>query len=144
MDTERSRRARTSVARVARLGRSQATRRARWKARELAVAEYVGGVRVPVTGRSRGSAPDVDHPWLSLEVKAWERLPERVADALRQAEAANLTGAKLPAAIIVANGAQLRSAMVVLRLSDFMEWFGSNAPPIGSHIGAQESNGLIE
>lgn len=126
MDTERLRRARTAAASAARVARSATTRRARWKARERQVAELLGGRRVPVTGRTRGTTPDVEHDWLSIEVKAWERLPERVADALHQAEAANVTGDKLPVAIIVPNGGQLTRGMVIMRVGDFMDWFGGS------------------
>jgi hypothetical protein len=40
-----------------------------WKACERKIAEILGGVRVPVTGRQRGATPDVEHPSLSIEVK---------------------------------------------------------------------------
>lgn len=41
-----------------------------WKACERRVAEVLGGVRVPITGRQRGATPDVEHAALSIEVKA--------------------------------------------------------------------------
>ena len=47
-----------------------------WKACERRVAEILGGVRVPVTGRQRGVAPDIEHETLSIEVKSRKSLPE--------------------------------------------------------------------
>jgi len=41
----------------------------RWKATERRIAALLGGRRVPVSGRGRGNAPDIAHPWLALEVK---------------------------------------------------------------------------
>jgi len=124
MDTEASRRRRTAAASATRRARSPQARRRAWKARERAVALEFGGRRVPVTGRSRGDAPDVEHHWLCIEVKAWENLPERVHDALHQAEACAV-GDKLPIAVIVANGMATRDGMVVMRVKDFQSWFGN-------------------
>lgn len=105
------------------MARKLPSSRARWKAAERELAERVGGRRVPVSGRTRGDAPDIDHPWLSIEAKSWSRMPERVVDALRQAEAAARDG-KLPVALIHGNGERYERALVVLRLGDFLEWFG--------------------
>lgn len=104
--------------------------RRRWKAAERELAEYVGGRRVPVSGRARGDVPDIAHPWLSIEAKSWSAMPERVVAALRQAEAANTTGAKLPVALIHGNGERYDRALVVIRLSDFMQWFGGRAADV--------------
>lgn len=67
--------------------------------------------------------PDIDHPWLSIEVKSWSRMPERVVDALRQAEAA-VRPDQLPIAAIHGNGETYDRALVVLRVGDFLAWFG--------------------
>jgi hypothetical protein len=106
------------------MARKLPANRARWKAAERELAERIGGRRVPVSGRGRGDVPDVSHPWMSVEAKSWSRMPERVVDALRQAEAANTDGSKLPVALIHGNGERYDNALVVLRLSDFMDWFG--------------------
>ncbi len=37
----------------------------RWKATERRVAALLGGRRVPVSGRGRGDAPDIAHPWFA-------------------------------------------------------------------------------
>ncbi|GIV61536.1 MAG: hypothetical protein KatS3mg044_0402 [Rhodothermaceae bacterium] len=62
-----------------------------WKAVERKVAERLGGRRVPVTGRSRGDAPDVAHAWLSIEIKHRARLPAWIEDAMRCGDAGNRT-----------------------------------------------------
>jgi hypothetical protein len=125
MDTEANRRLRTAAASATRRARTPQARRRAWKARERAVALEFGGRRVPVTGRARGDAPDIMHPWLCIEVKAWENLPERVHDALHQAEAC-VVGDKLPMAVIVANGMATRDGLVVMRVKDFQSWFGGD------------------
>jgi hypothetical protein len=58
-----------------------------WKACERHVAILLGGERVPVSGRARGDAPDIEHPELSIECKSRRRLPAWLEDVLRQAVA---------------------------------------------------------
>ncbi len=58
-----------------------------WKDCERRIAEVLGGVRVPVSGRQRDHAPDVEHSTLAIEVKSRKRLPNWLEDALRLAEA---------------------------------------------------------
>ena len=94
----------------------------RWKATERAVARLLGGVRVPVSGRGRGDAPDVAHHWLSVEVKDREALPAWLVDALAQAEA-SAAPLQLPIAVLHAAGQRHDRALVVLRLGAFVEWF---------------------
>lgn len=102
--------------------------RRRWKESERQLAQRVGGRRVPVSGRARGDVPDIDHPWLSIEAKSWGAMPERVVSALRQAEAAATDG-RLPVALIHGNGERYDQALVVMRLGDFMDWFGAGGRP---------------
>jgi hypothetical protein len=107
-----------------------ASRRRAWKRDESEIARLLGGERVPVTGRHRGYRPDIDHPWLALEVKSWAQLPQRVADAMDQAEkaAAYAKGregvGKLPVAVIHGKSSHRGNSLVVVRLDDFLEWFG--------------------
>jgi hypothetical protein len=102
-----------------------------WKASELAIARLLGGERVPVNGRQRGSVPDVEHPWLAIEVKAWKNLPARVVDAMRQAEASaawakrKQAAIKLPIAILHHDRQDHGNDLVVMRLKDFMDRFGT-------------------
>jgi hypothetical protein len=94
-----------------------------WKRTERAVAAAIGGRRVPVTGRQRGDAPDVDHPWISPEIKHRKILPAWILDAMDQAKAAAREN-QLPVAILHASGKRHSSDLVVLTLGDFQDWFG--------------------
>ena len=103
-----------------------------WKASELAIARLLGGERVPVNGRVRGSAPDVLHPWLSIEVKAWKAgMPKSVVNAIDQAEKSAAWSqrkegkAKLPIAVIHHDHQDHHNDLVVMRLGQFMEHFGT-------------------
>lgn len=102
-----------------------------WKASELAIARLLGGERVPVNGRVRGSAPDVLHAWLAIEVKSWRNLPARILEAMDQAEKSaawslKRTGKdKLPIAVIHHDHHDHRNDLVVMRLREFMEHFGT-------------------
>lgn len=105
--------------------------RRRGKADERAVAEYLGGERVPTPGRTRGWAPDVEHPWLAIEVKSRARLPVLLVDAMDQAEKSaewskrRGKGGKLPIVVIHQKGQHFRKALVVMRLGEFVDRFGS-------------------
>ncbi len=94
-----------------------------WKACERAIAGILGGERVPVTGRQRGSAPDVAHDWLSIECKHRKELPAWIHDAMAQAEASK-RGTQLPIVILHESGQKYADSLVVLRLSDFVDNFG--------------------
>lgn len=96
-----------------------------WKNAERKIASIVGGERVPVTGRQRGSAPDIEHPWLSLEVKHRKALPEWLLDAMRQAVASD-KGGQLPMVVLHQKQMRYEDSVVLLRLSDFVEWFGND------------------
>lgn len=88
-----------------------------WKQAERRIAGMLGGERVPVTGRQRGATPDVEHPVLSIEVKARETLPAWLLDALEQARAAS-GGGRLPVAVLHQDRKPYRDALCVLRLED--------------------------
>jgi len=72
------------------------THRATWKASERRIAEILGGKRVPVTGRERGSAPDVEHEKFAIEHKYGRVLSSRFQTAIEQALAAAVGTDKLP------------------------------------------------
>lgn len=98
-----------------------------WKRSERAIAKVLGGERVPVTGRARGSAPDVAHTWLSIECKERKELPAWLRDAIAQARA-SVRGEQLPVAILHEKGTRHAEDLVVVRLADFRQWFGDVAP----------------
>jgi hypothetical protein len=95
----------------------------RWKATERKIAALLGGRRVPVSGRGRGDAPDVAHPWFAIECKDRATLPAWLLDALAQAEASAQPD-QLPVAVLHRAGDRHDHALVVLRLVEFMAWFG--------------------
>lgn len=95
-----------------------------WKAVERAVAVRLGGQRVPITGRQRGSAPDIMHDWLGIEVKHRKTLPAWLHDAMAQAVACSDGGDKLPIVVLHESGQRHDDDYVVVRLKDFQEWFG--------------------
>jgi hypothetical protein len=88
-----------------------------WKACERKIAEILGGVRVPVSGRQRGATPDVEHPILSIEVKSRKTIPAWLLDALDQAQAASKNG-RLPVAVLHQDRQQYADSLCVLRLED--------------------------
>ena len=98
-----------------------------WKATERAVAAILGGVRIPITGRQRGDAPDILHPWLSPEVKHRERLPLWLHDAMAQA-VASANSDQLPVVILHEKGARHRDDLISVRLGDWLDWFGQGGP----------------
>jgi len=94
-----------------------------WKRTERRTAAILGGVRVPVSGRQRGDAPDIRHAWLSPEVKHRAKLPNWLDDSLAQARAAARDG-QLPIVVLHEAGRRHDDNLVLVRLGDFREWFG--------------------
>lgn len=88
-----------------------------WKAAERVVAKRLGGTRVPITGRSRGSAPDVEHPDLGVEIKTRKALPGWMEEAMQQAEAC--ANGRLPVAIVHEDYRGFGRSIVMIRLADF-------------------------
>ena len=89
-----------------------------WKACERRVAELLGGRRVPVSGRTRGDCPDVEHPTLSIECKSRKKLPAWIEDAMKQAEASARDG-RLPVVVLHQDRAPYAESLVMLRLDGF-------------------------
>src|SRR5712692_7078233 len=100
-----------------------------WKRAEREIASRIGGERVPITGRVRGSEPDIRHEWLSVECKQRRRLPDWIRDAMDQAKA-SARGHQLPVAILHEAGTRYSTSLIVLELSDWLEWFGDVQRPI--------------
>lgn len=110
---------------------SRVSRRASWKREERQIAERLGGERVPVNGRQRGSAPDIKHPWLSPEVKSRKStlltLKEGMDQAAKSAAYSKRQDGveRLPIVVYHVVGTHLDNAYVVMKLRDFEEWFGN-------------------
>lgn len=106
------------------------TIRRRWKRDELKIAERLGGERVPVTGRTRGWAPDVRHKWLAIEVKSRKSalvvIREMVDQAVKAAQwyKRRGEGERLPIGVYHVVGSHFDNAVVFLRLKDFEDYFG--------------------
>lgn len=94
-----------------------------WKKIERKVAALLGGERVPVTGRQRGSAPDVKHDVFSIEVKHRKELPDWLLDAMRQAEASQ-RGEQIPLVILHQKGMAVGDSLTIIRLSDMIALLG--------------------
>lgn len=99
-----------------------------WKKVERKIAEFIGGRRVPVTGRGRGDAPDIRHDWLSIECKHRQELPAWIYDAIDQAKRSAEGTDKLPIAILHEKRAGHSTDLVVMTLGDFRDWFGPTLP----------------
>ena len=67
-----------------------------WKNIERSIAKLIDGDRVPVSGRQRGSAPDIAHPLLSVEVKHRKSLPKNLTLILEAAEMLGRDGVVFP------------------------------------------------
>jgi len=91
-----------------------------WKNVERQIAKILGGERVPITGRQRGSAPDIALPEFGIEVKHRKRLPGWIADAVDQAVACTPQGGK-PVVILHEAGQRYADSYVILKLTDFQE-----------------------
>ena len=98
-----------------------------WKTAERKIAAILGGWRVPVSGRGLGDNPDIEHPALSVEVKARASFPAWLEDALRQAET-SATDGKTPAVVLHGDRRRYSDALVVCRLSEFAELVRSDTP----------------
>ena len=105
-----------------------------WKAAERRICAMLGGTRRGPTGRDES---DCCHPWLAVEIKCRSnRIPLYLHDWMEQAEvnAAKPTLAEcdpvddapyLPIVVWHEINARYQDALVVMRLSDFQEWFGN-------------------
>jgi hypothetical protein len=93
-----------------------------WKRNERDIAKFVGGTRVPITGRQRGDVPDIEHNWLALEAKYRKTLPEWLHDAMRQAEAA-ARPRQMPVVVLREKGMPITDCYFAVRAKDFKDWF---------------------
>lgn len=94
-----------------------------WKEIERRVAAKLGGERVPITGRIRGSAPDVEHGWLSIEVKHRRSLPDWLHDAMDQAVKSKRTPEHMPLVILHEHRQKIDDAYCVIKLADLVDYF---------------------
>lgn len=89
--------------------------RSSWKRAERAIAQILGGRRIPINGRK---GPDVAHPRLAIEVKSRGDLPAYLWDWLAQA-ADGAEAGKVPLVVLHRAGrAHLQDDLVVVKLAD--------------------------
>lgn len=91
-----------------------------WKSAERKIASLLGGERVPITGRTRGSAPDIQHDTLSLEVKHWQKFPEWLKDAMNQAEM-SATNDQIPTVVLHEKGSAYDRCLTIMPLFGTIE-----------------------
>jgi len=97
-----------------------------WKEAERQIARRVGGARI--SNHALGlRTPDVESSWLSVEVKHRKRLPVLITGALAQARR-NATAGKLAVAVLHEEGQRYDDAVVMVRLGDWVDWFGVLTP----------------
>jgi hypothetical protein len=83
----------------------------------------------------------VQHPWLSIEVKHKKIIPLWLLTAMSQAVAA-VRGQQLPVVILHQSGARHNDDLVVVRLGDWVQWFGDvSYSSDDSSCGATNSRG---
>lgn len=68
-------------------------------------------------------SPDVETNAYSVEVKCRKRLPDWLVNAMIQAQR-NAAPGKLPLVVLHQSSQRHERDLVVLRLGDFIEWFG--------------------
>ena len=91
-----------------------------WKKNERMIANYIGGERVPITGRQRGDAPDIKHNWLSVEVKLRQRIPAWIKNGIDQAEKSAI-GHQMPVLIIREKFQKTDDAIICMTLKEFRD-----------------------
>ena len=99
---------------------------ATWKHEERWWADKYNGKRVPVTGRQRGDAPDVAHPYFAFEIKyGWSNVPKRLVNAMDQAVKSGQQTKPFPTMPVVGvcvpgiNSAQPKERFVFMQEADF-------------------------
>jgi hypothetical protein len=94
-----------------------------WKKVELEVARRLGGNRLPITGRIRGSAPDGETAWLCIEVKHRKTLPKWLHNAMEQAVLSVLSKEdrqhKIPIVVLHEKYKAHDENFVIMRQQDF-------------------------
>ena len=91
-----------------------------WKDNERMIAKYIGGERVPITGRQRGDAPDIKHNSLSVEVKLRQRIPAWIKNGIDQAEKSAI-GHQMPVLIIREKFQKIDDAIICMTLKEFRD-----------------------
>lgn len=114
-----------------------------WKGGERSSAEFVGGERIPVTGRKGrrkkgeveeevGTPPDIDHDVLAIEQKDGKQIPKLLTRAMSQAISAQTwyrhkgKGERIPVVFMHPFRARRDETLLIIRFCDlaaFLERF---------------------
>lgn len=89
-----------------------------FKGTERAVAKLLGGKRLGQFG-----GVDVKSRFVSAEVKHRQALPAWLVDAMAQA-VRHAEDGQLPVVILHEHGQRHSENMVIMRMGDFVDWFG--------------------
>lgn len=92
-----------------------------WKRHERLTAKALGGKRVSRGNNFSQSLPDIEHPLLSIECKYRKKISSFLKDGIIQAKRYNPD--KIPCLVLKERG--MRGGLILLRLSDFQDLFGS-------------------
>ncbi len=94
-----------------------------YKQHERKTARLLGGRR---NIDSKGSAAvDVLHPAFAVECKTRKDCPQWLLGAMQQARRAAMAG-QLPIVVLHPHGGLYADDLVIVRLTDFVDWFGGN------------------
>jgi len=104
---------------------------ATWKKFERDIAAALTKIgdraqRIPVTGRVRGSAPDVSSDMFSIECKYRKEIPLWIKDAMDQAVASSQMDSssnrtKVPVVFLKEKQKKLKDTLVIMRLDDLLK-----------------------
>lgn len=101
-----------------------------WKNTERKIARLLNGRRIPVSGRA--GQPDIDHPFLAIEVKSRKQLPRWLLDAIHQA--VRSAHGRTPVVVLHEWRRPHNDDIVLLRLSDFLALLSTlRVTPVDHH-----------
>ena len=95
---------------------------AQWKHAERRVAKALGGKRISRGSNFGESLGDIEHEWLSPEIKYRKEIPKYINDWLYQAR--GYSAHKLACLVLLAKGKSWKDGVVMVRLGDFVDHFG--------------------
>lgn len=107
-----------------------------WKDHERRTAAILNGER---TSQPYANLPDVVADWLVAECKEREALPKWLEDALAQAESHAGDG-QLPIVVLHQKRRHQKNDVVMLRMSDFREWFGDEVREVRRQDSGREDD----
>lgn len=115
-----------------------------WKASERRMAQILGGQRIPVSGRERGYAPDIDGVAvagrrLAIEHKYGQRiLSARVNEAFAQAKAAAHSSRDIPMVTVEETGHGHKNIRVIImdavQFAEMVMWYEAQVAELTERV----------